>query len=202
MPNIIKEYLEYQFNQIDKFKYIIANSVILEGINLPIDNLYIMSTNYQNGKDLVNLIGRVNRLNYVFKEKKLNKLISNIHFVSTEKYQGDNDMKNKIKLLRDHSFSDTIQNPLLSEYNIDELFGKSKNELERKEKKQKKDDEIVKKTNYLLENNNDLILEQKIKKYFIENNIDDFYTDLDFVTSFIGQKIVAYKDDINLILTI
>ncbi|MGJ0344277.1 DEAD/DEAH box helicase [Aliarcobacter cryaerophilus] len=199
MPNIIKEYLEYQFNQIDKFKYIIANSVILEGINLPIDNLYIMSTNYQNGKDLVNLIGRVNRLNYVFKEKKLNKLISNIHFVSTEKYQGDNDMKNKIKLLRDHSFSDTIQNPLLSEYNIDELFGKSKNELERKEKKQKKDDEIVKKTNYLLENNNDLILEQKIKKYFIENNIDDFYTDLDFVTSFIGQKIVAYKDDINFI---
>lgn len=199
MPNIIKEYLEYQFNQIDKFKYIIANSVILEGINLPIDNLYIMSTDYQNGKDLVNLIGRVNRLNYVFKEKKLNKLISNIHFVSTQKYQGDNDMKNKIKLLRDYSFSDIIQNPLLSEYSIDELFGKGKNELERKEKKQKKDDEIIEKTNYLLENNNELTLEQRIKKYFIENNIDDFYTDLDFVSNFIGQKIVAYKENINFI---
>lgn len=199
MPNIIKEYLEYQFNQINKFKYIIANSVILEGINLPIDNLYIMSTNYQNAKDLVNLIGRVNRLNYVFKEKKLNKLISNIHFVSTEKYQGDNDMKNKIKLLRDHSFSDTIQNPLLSEYNIDELFGKSKNELERKEKKQKKDDEIRQKTEYILNNNHNLTLEQRIKKYFIENNIDDFYIDLDFVSNFIAQKIVAYKDNKNFI---
>jgi len=199
MPNIIKEYLEYQFNRIDKFKYIIANSVILEGINLPIDNLYIMSTDYQKGKDLVNLIGRVNRLNYVFKEKKLDKLISNIHFISTEKYQSNNDMKNKIKLLRDHSFSDTIQNPLLSEYNIDELFGKSKNELERKEKKQKKDDEIIEKTNYLLENNNDLTLEQRIKKYFIENNIDEFYTDLDFVSNFIGQKILTYKEDKNFI---
>ncbi|MDY0193998.1 MAG: DEAD/DEAH box helicase [Aliarcobacter butzleri] len=199
MPNIIKEYLEYQFNQIDKFKYIIANSVILEGVNLPIDNLYIMSTDYQKGKDLVNLIGRVNRLNYVFKEKKLNKLISNIHFVSTKKYQGKNDMKNKIKLLREHSFTDIIQNPLLSEYNIDELFGKSKNELERKEKKQKKDSEIIEKTNYLLVNNNDLTLEQKIKKYFIENNIDDFYIDLDFVSNFIAQKIVAYKDNKNFI---
>lgn len=199
MPNIIKEYLEYQFSQIDKFKYIIANSVILEGINLPIDNLYIMSTDYQNGKDLVNLIGRVNRLNYVFQQQNLNKLISNIHFISTKKYQGNNDMKNKIKLLRDHSFSDTIQNPLLSEYNIDELFGKSKNELERKEKKQTKDDEIIEKTNYLLKNNNNLTLVQRIKKYFIENNIDDFYTNLDFVTNFIGQKIVAYKEDTNFI---
>ena len=199
MPNIIKEYLEYQFNKVDKFKYIIANSVILEGINLPIDNLYIMSTDYQNGKDLVNLIGRVNRLNYVFQQRNLNKLISNIHFVSTEKYQGDNDMKNKIKLLRDHSFSDTIQNPLLAKYNIDELFGKSKNELERKERKQKKDDEIIEKTNYLLENNTDLTLEQKIKKYFIENNIDDFYTELDYVTNFIGQKIIAYREDKNFI---
>ncbi len=71
MPNIIKEYLEHQFKEIDSFKYLIANSVILEGINLPIDNLYILSTDYQSGKDLINLIGRVNRLNYVFEEKKL-----------------------------------------------------------------------------------------------------------------------------------
>ena len=100
-------------------------------------------------------------------------------------------MKNNIKLLRDHSFSDTIQNPLLSEYNIDELFGKSKNELERKEKKQKKDDEIRQKTEYILNNNHNLTLEQRIKKYFIENNIDDFDIDLDFVSNFIAQKIVV-----------
>lgn len=197
MPNIIKEYLEFQFDKIDKFKYIIANSVILEGINLPIDNLYIMNTDYQDGKDLVNLIGRVNRLNYVFKERNLNKLISNIHFISTEKYQGKNDMRNKIKLLRNHTFSDRLQNPLLSEYNVDELFGDSKTELERKEKKQKKDNEIIEKTNYILEHNSNLTLEEKIKKYFIENNIDDFYSNLDFVTDFISKKIKLYIEDKN-----
>lgn len=193
MPNIIKEYLEFQFDKIDKFKYIIANSVILEGINLPIDNLYIMNTDYQNGKDLVNLIGRVNRLNYVFKERNLNKLISNIHFISTEKYQGTHDMKNKIKLLRNHTFSDTLQNPLLSEYNVDELFGNSKTELERKEKKQIKDNEIIEKTNYILENSINLTLKQKIKKYFIENNIDDFYSNLDTTVDLISDKIEKYK---------
>ncbi len=202
MPNIIKEYLEYQFNQIDKFKYIIANSVILEGINLPIDNLYIMSTDYQKGKDLVNLIGRVNRLNYVFKEKRLNKLISNIHFVSTSTYEGRSKMENKIELLREHSFKDIIHNPLMNNYDINNLnIQKTKKESKEEliEKRRKKDEEIHQKTDYILNNNHNLTLEQRIKKYFIENNIDDFYTDLDFVSNFIGQKIVVYKEDRNFI---
>lgn len=193
MPNIIKEYLEYQFNEIKKFKYIIANTVILEGINLPIDNLYIASTDYQNGKDLVNLIGRVNRLNYVFKEKKLDKLISNIHFISIEKYQGSNDMKNKIEKLREHSFTDEIKNPLLAEYDIDKLGLKK----EDKKKKELKNLEIIEHTNFLIQDNNTITLADKIKKYFIQNNIDDFYNDLNFVTDFIAKKINVYKDDTN-----
>ncbi len=193
MPNIIKEYLEYQFNKISKFKYIIANSVILEGINLPIDNLYIASTDYQNGKNLVNLIGRVNRLNYVFQEKKLDKLISNIHFISTKTYQGNHDMKNKIDMLREHSFIDVIQNPLLAEYDIDKLSLNKKD----KEKKELKNQEIVEHTNFIIKDDNVITLADKIKKYFILNNIDDFYNDLDDVTPFIEKKINAYKNDIN-----
>lgn len=193
MPNIIKEYLEYQFNKISKFKYIIANSVILEGINLPIDNLYIVSTDYQNGKSLVNLIGRVNRLNYVFQEKKLDKLISNIHFISTKTYQGNHDMKNKIEMLREHSFVDVIQNPLLIEYDIDKLSINKKD----KEKKELKNQEIVEYTNFIIKNNNVITLADKIKKYFILNNIDDFYNDLDVVTLFIEKKINAYRDNTN-----
>lgn len=185
MPNIIKEYLEYQFNRIKKLKYIIANTVILEGINLPIDNLYIVSTDYQNGKNLVNLIGRVNRLNYIFEEKNLNKLISSIHFISIKRYQGKNDMKNKIKLLREHSFTDEIQNPLMAEYNIDKLNLYKKD----KEKKEFKDKEIIEYTNFLIQDNNITTLGDKIKKYFIQNNIDDFYDDLDYVTDSIANKI-------------
>jgi hypothetical protein len=191
MPNIIKEYLEFQFNKIKSFKYIIANTVILEGINLPIDNLFITSTNYQQGKDLVNLIGRVNRLNYVFKEKDLNKLISNIHFISDVRYQGKNDMENKIKLLRDHSFEDKLQNPLLSKYDID------KSEHKQKENKKKKDNEILKNTDFIVKDDAEFTFLDKIKKYFIQNNIDEFYENLDSVVEFIEKKINAYKDDVN-----
>lgn len=44
LPDIIKEYLEYKFKTIFEIKYLISNSVILEGVNLPIDNLYILNT--------------------------------------------------------------------------------------------------------------------------------------------------------------
>lgn len=40
MPDIVKEYLEYKFKNIDNLRFVIANSVILEGINLPIDTLF------------------------------------------------------------------------------------------------------------------------------------------------------------------
>ena len=185
MPNIIKEYLEYQFSKIGKLKYIIANTVILEGINLPIDNLYIFSTDRQQGKDLVNLIGRVNRLNYVFKEKNLNRLISDVHFINTEKYQGKYDMKNKIKLLREHSFNDELKNPILSEYNIENL----KLKKEKKEKREKIDKEILEKTEFLLQDDHELTFKDKIKKYFIENGIDEFYSNLDYIVTRIEKRI-------------
>lgn len=201
MPNIIKEYLEYQFDKINKFKYIIANTVILEGINLPIDNLYIASTDRQDGKNLVNLIGRVNRLNYVFQEKNLDKLISNIHFISTKKYQNEkHDMKNKIELLREHSFTDEIQNPLMTEYDIDKLNFQNtefSTKEEKKEKRRKEDTEILNNTNFIIKSDNAFTLADKIKKYFIQNNIDDFYNDLDFVIDLIAKKINAYKDNTN-----
>ncbi|MDA7716982.1 helicase-related protein, partial [bacterium] len=121
IPNQIKEYLEYKFKTITSLRYIIANKVILEGINLPIDTIFITSTAYLDGKDLVNLIGRVNRLNVVFQENNLNKLNPKIHFLDLPRYQGSYSMSNKIELLRNHSFKDKIQNPLLSSYDIDKL---------------------------------------------------------------------------------
>ena len=66
MPDNIKEYLEYKFSQISQLKFLIANKVILEGINLPIDSIFILSGRNLQGKELTNLIGRVNRLDQVF----------------------------------------------------------------------------------------------------------------------------------------
>ena len=72
MPEQIKDYLEYKFNQNKQLKYIIANHVILEGMNLPIDSLFILTVNSLSKEQLVNLIGRVNRLNEIFTKDKNN----------------------------------------------------------------------------------------------------------------------------------
>jgi hypothetical protein len=200
IPNLIKEYLEYKFKENDKLKYIIANKVILEGINLPIDTLFITSTRYLEGKELTNLIGRVNRLNYVFKENNLEKLNPKIHFLNHEDYQGKTSVRNKIELLRDHSFKDIIENPLLSEYDID-LLTFSKNDTETKEevkdRRRVKDANLIKNTNFLILDSTNSTEEEKIEKYFIENNIDEFYNQLEKIIPKIKQKIDFYKNDNN-----
>lgn len=43
MPDNVKEYLEYKYSQIPELQFIVANKVILEGINLPISSLFILN---------------------------------------------------------------------------------------------------------------------------------------------------------------
>jgi hypothetical protein len=200
IPNLIKEYLEYKFKENKKLKYIIANKVILEGINLPIDTLFITSTRYLEGKELTNLIGRVNRLNYVFKENDLEKLNPKIHFLNKVDYQDNASVRNKIELLRNHSFKDIVENPLLFEYNIDSFsFSKNDNETKEqvKERRRLKDEKIINDTNFLTLNSSKFTVNQKIERYFIENNIDDFYIDLQYVIPIIKNKIDVFKIDNN-----
>ncbi|GAB7256324.1 DEAD/DEAH box helicase [uncultured Polaribacter sp.] len=170
LPNILKEYLEYNYKEVQDFKYVVANSVILEGINFPIDNLYITATYGLNVKGLNNLIGRVNRLNYVFNDK-LDKLVSQVHFVDSDEYTDSrSNMLNKISLLREHTFKDENKNPLLEEYNIEELKIPKKD----KEKRNEKDRKLIDSTDFLI-NINPHNLSDRIKQHFIENNINDFY---------------------------
>ena len=186
IPNQIKEYLEYKFKTNPKLKYIIANKVILEGVNLPIDTIFITSTNYLDGKDLVNLIGRVNRLNYVFQEQNLEKLNPKIHFVKRKDFQGNYSMTNKIELLRNHSFKDKIENPLLNSYNIDDLNFTKTDYLTKeqvKERRREKDQKLKDNTSFLIDNRNSQALETRIKKYFIENSFEEIYDNLDTVIS-------------------
>lgn len=186
IPNQIKEYLEYKFKTISSLKYIVANKVILEGVNLPIDTIFITSTNYLDGKDLVNLIGRVNRLNYVFQEQNLEKLNPKIHFTNCEDFQGKYSMTNKIELLRNHSFKDKIENPLLNSYNIDDLdFAKTDylTKEQVKEKRREKDQKIKDNTTFLIKNRNAIEQDTRIKKYFIENSFEEIYDNFDTVIS-------------------
>ncbi len=184
MPDIIKEYLEYCFKEIGSLNYLIANTVILEGINMPIDTLFILNTHKLDGKTLTNLIGRVNRLNYIFNdENNLYKLLPQIHFVNNDYYNRVNGkMKNKINTLRSNFFNDKVENPMLITFDIDNL-GLRKAD---KEKQILRFEKIKSNELFLLENvEND---NDKLKKYLINASLENLY---DFSQDEILKKIVT-----------
>lgn len=120
MPDSIKEYLEYKYMQIPEIKFLVANKVVLEGMNFPIDSLFILNGTNLKGKELTNLIGRVNRLDQVFGKKNcLHKLMPPIHFVNSDEYnRKDGKLENKMRLLKQSTFEDTVKNPLLESFDI------------------------------------------------------------------------------------
>lgn len=131
MPDNVKEYLEYQYSQIPELQYIIANKVILEGINLPINSLFILSGKNLCKKELTNLIGRVNRLDQIFSSPpKLELLIPQIHFVNSDKYnQKGGNFSKKIRSLRSSVFTDTVKNPTLINFDSDK--SENRNSIEK-----------------------------------------------------------------------
>ncbi|MVO08785.1 DEAD/DEAH box helicase [Flavobacterium sp. TP390] len=209
IPNIIKEYLEEKFKNINDIKYIVANSVILEGINLPIDTIFITTNGTGNKnerlkvKDLINLIGRANRLNEVFSKDKptLKGLLTKIHFLDNKKYQGKNSIETALKSLREHTFKDVIKNPLIENYDINNLeFSGTKEKVkERKEKQMIEDDKLIKYSEFILEEPINFNFE--IKKYLIENSINVFYKDLDYaIDKIIGQILkFNFNDDLKIV---
>lgn len=70
MPDIVRLYVEHIFSSMDEFRYIIATSTLLEGVNLPADCMFILS-NMKGRRSLTpaqfqNLVGRVCRFSEIF----------------------------------------------------------------------------------------------------------------------------------------
>ena len=186
MPDQIKDYLEYKYKTVKELKYLIANHVILEGMNLPIDNLYIMTVNSLDTKQIINLIGRVNRLNDVFTNDKnnLNKLLPTIHFINTEEYnRKDSNMSNAIEKLRSFALDDLVENPILVEYKEDNL----KLTEQRKERHR----EIIEREEKLYSDDNSE--NANIEKILIECGIEKYYDN----TTELIEKIKELKQRIN-----
>lgn len=123
IPDQIKEYLEYQFKRNQKIRYLVANVVIMEGINLPIDCLFICNVWNMTSSALQNLIGRVNRLNMIFDKKRgdITKLIPEIHFVDVPNYTAKNrKLENAIRKIYEVS-RDEVRNPLLQNCSLDDM---------------------------------------------------------------------------------
>lgn len=199
LPDRIKDYLEYKFNVMNELKYVIANSVILEGVNLPITSLFILSTWALQGKELTNLIGRVNRLNNIFvaNQNRLELLMPQIHFVTYSKYNSG-DMRNKIKQLRSKVFKDEINNPILCNYDIENIDihpGKD-------ETKEEKKDKILEENKKILATEDILLSipktpEDELLYIFVKNNIAQFYTFTKEFKDVLTIRIFSLKMQIN-----
>lgn len=198
LPDLIKEYLEYKFSQVNELRFMVANSVILEGVNLPIDSLFILNTHKLDGRSLTNLIGRVNRLNQVFddKRKSLDKLLPPVHFVNSDEFnRKGGKMENKIKLLRNSTFKDEINNPLLLNFDPAD-FNKRLEKLrenedqagiESLERKISQLTEIQDRENFLI--NSDSDESNKVKQALMESGISSAYSNPENVFNVLEKRI-------------
>jgi hypothetical protein len=195
IPNLIKEYIESKYKEIDGIKYLIANKVVLEGINMPIDTIFITNNRVGNRNisynDLVNLIGRANRLNFIFKGDNLNKLISKVHFMEHETFQGKRLMKSTLEKLNKEKVNDLIENPIAESYDIENLDFKGKNKEERIEKHKVEDENLNYFSEFILEEPKNEF--EKIKRYCIENSINNYFKNLDVAVNIIIKNKRAYQ---------
>lgn len=177
LPDNIRDYLLLKFSRTTELTTVIANTVILEGVNLPIDTLFILQGNNLKQKDLINLIGRVNRLNEIFSEQvDFQKLQPSIHFVNSDEYnRKDGKLENKIKLLRKSSFSDDVENPLLRNYTP----SKKADERQMAENIMK-EDEI-----FFSDNSAE---KDKLKKKIVELGLCRIYKNIDDVSEILYKK--------------
>ena len=130
LPDYVKDYLEYKAATTPEIKYISANSVLLEGINLPISSLFILDAYGLKTNKLVNLSGRVNRLNSIFgTHANIEKLFPPIHFVSNDDFNGS--MKTYVERLRTNDIFDNIENPFLENFDEDNVEPEKKERLEK-----------------------------------------------------------------------
>ena len=129
LPNNIRNYLLKCFRDDASIKHLIANSVILAGMNMPIDSLFFIS-GFSATNELINLVGRVNRLNEIFSNNgELNKILVPVHFVELDSYPQNRNgqLKKTVESLRSN-IKDSVKNPLLENSEV------NKSNLENSEK--------------------------------------------------------------------
>ncbi len=70
MPDIVRLYVEDTFSKNTSLPFLVSNSTLLEGVNIPAEKLFILTTNignrYFNPSQFKNLVGRVCRFSEVF----------------------------------------------------------------------------------------------------------------------------------------
>lgn len=189
LPDNVKEYLEDKYSEIESIRFLVANKVVLEGVNLPIKTLFILNTFRLHNKDLTNLIGRVNRLNEIFsKSKDVGLLLPRIHFINTESYNRvDGNMSRSIRSLRTGLTDDEVENPLLTEFDI-EQYNPKKDKAKIEKAKRIIDEEVV-----ISEESEDEI--QNLKKAMIQLGLSNIYKVTDHLCETVLNRLNNFDNE-------
>lgn len=93
MNEAVRNYVEYLYRECAEIRYIVSNSTLLEGVNLPAEKMFLMSVSRGQANlkpaHFKNLIGRVNRFSEIFSQpnaRSLRKLQPEIHLVGTDDF--------------------------------------------------------------------------------------------------------------------
>lgn len=122
VPDIVRAYIENSFRMHSAVKWIITNSTLLEGVNIPAEVLFILDPTKGQGNLSIpqfrNLVGRVNRFSEIFdSENGSPKLLAPAVYLvncgfSRKKANFENYIKKVAKI--DKIIDDEIKNPLLN----------------------------------------------------------------------------------------
>lgn len=100
IPDVIKSYIEHVFSSSNQLRYLVTSSTLLEGVNLPIERLFILENKkgpkLLSPSQLKNLIGRVGRFSEVFgnaERYQLNLLEPSIYLIGTDKFTPKADLE-------------------------------------------------------------------------------------------------------------
>lgn len=103
-------------------KFLVTNSSILEGVNTPSDNLFIVDYMIGNKTikpiEFINLRGRINRIGEIINQNNLSKLICDVHFIAETDYKRQKIIKDIINPCYT-KLSDELNNPYLEQYEGD-----------------------------------------------------------------------------------
>lgn len=131
MPDGIKNYLLNRAAKLDSIRFIFANEVIMEGINLPFDSVFILELRTKRRSALINLIGRASRLNYVFGDRPhLKRLSPQIIFAESKWTRSKPTMTNAIAELHSVGFKDRGDNLRIKKSKGESLSDKENKRLD------------------------------------------------------------------------
>lgn len=122
IPDLVKLYVEDAFSRIDKFRWIVCSSTLLEGVNIPAQTMFLLDIakgrKHLSKSQFKNLIGRVCRFSEVFNPDRgsLKLLEPKIYLVENDIYmRADTNVKKFLKSVAqvDLSNKEVVTNVLL-----------------------------------------------------------------------------------------